>query len=199
MQGRSEHRGPLPLFTGGRPHTITHVRPAASGALIARGSDRVFGVRATLTAERHGAATPASSSVRSPTSSSMDIVGKRLMTDNAFAYVHNRSLRELLARHAIRHLRTQPYRPRTNGKVERFYQNDGTRIGIRARLPLTSTPQRRPATLAQRLQPATATAQSATGHPSAAFTTSVGRTTSRGSSSAARRLPTAGGVWRRAG
>jgi transposase InsO family protein len=50
------------------------------------------------------------------------IVAKRLMTDNAFAYVHNRSLRALLARHGIRHLTTEPYRPRTNGKVERFHQ-----------------------------------------------------------------------------
>jgi transposase InsO family protein len=50
------------------------------------------------------------------------IVAKRLMTDNAFAYVKNRSLRELLARRGIRHLTIQPYRPRTNGKVERFHQ-----------------------------------------------------------------------------
>jgi transposase InsO family protein len=50
------------------------------------------------------------------------IAAKRLMTDNAFSYVRNRSLRELLARHRIRHLTTQPYRPRTNGKVERFHQ-----------------------------------------------------------------------------
>jgi transposase InsO family protein len=50
------------------------------------------------------------------------IPAKRLMTDNAFAYVNNRSLRELLAARGIRHLRTEPYRPRTNGKVERFHQ-----------------------------------------------------------------------------
>jgi transposase InsO family protein len=50
------------------------------------------------------------------------IIAKRLMTDNAFAYIHNRSLRELLARQGILHLSTQPYRPRTNGKVERFHQ-----------------------------------------------------------------------------
>ena len=43
------------------------------------------------------------------------------MTDNAFAYVKNRSLRELLSQHGIRHLTTEPYRPRTNGKVERFH------------------------------------------------------------------------------
>jgi len=50
------------------------------------------------------------------------IVAKRLMTDNSFGYVKNRSLRELLARRGIRHLTTEPYRPRTNGKVERFHQ-----------------------------------------------------------------------------
>jgi transposase len=50
------------------------------------------------------------------------ITTKRLMTDNAFAYVRNRSLRDLLAARAIRHLTTQAYRPRTNGKVERFHQ-----------------------------------------------------------------------------
>jgi transposase InsO family protein len=42
--------------------------------------------------------------------------------DNGFSYVKNRSLRELLAGRDIRHLTTEPYRPRTNGKVERFHQ-----------------------------------------------------------------------------
>jgi transposase InsO family protein len=50
------------------------------------------------------------------------ITARRLMTDNAWSYTHNRSLRELLAANAIKHLTTQPYRPRTNGKVERFHQ-----------------------------------------------------------------------------
>ncbi|HYM64497.1 MAG TPA: IS481 family transposase [Gaiellaceae bacterium] len=50
------------------------------------------------------------------------ITARRLRTDNAFAYVKNRSLRELLASRGIRHLTTEPYRPRTNGKVERFHQ-----------------------------------------------------------------------------
>jgi len=50
------------------------------------------------------------------------IEASRLMTDNALAYVRNRSLRELLAAREIKHLTTQPYRPRTNGKVERFHQ-----------------------------------------------------------------------------
>ena len=50
------------------------------------------------------------------------IVAERLMTDNAFAYTKNRSLRELLHRRAISHLTTRPYTPRTNGKVERYQQ-----------------------------------------------------------------------------
>jgi transposase InsO family protein len=50
------------------------------------------------------------------------ITANRLMTDNAFIYTQNRSLRELLNRQGIRHLTTEPYRPRTNGKVERFHQ-----------------------------------------------------------------------------
>jgi transposase InsO family protein len=50
------------------------------------------------------------------------ITSKRVMTDNAFAYVKNRSLRELLAARHIKHLTTKPYRPQTNGKVERFHQ-----------------------------------------------------------------------------
>jgi transposase InsO family protein len=50
------------------------------------------------------------------------IVAKRVMTDNGFSYVKNRSLRELLVSQGIRHLTTEPYRPRTNGKVERFHQ-----------------------------------------------------------------------------
>jgi transposase InsO family protein len=50
------------------------------------------------------------------------IRARRVMTDNAWAYTHSRSFRELLARNGIRHLRTKPHRPRTNGKVERFHQ-----------------------------------------------------------------------------
>ena len=50
------------------------------------------------------------------------IIAKRVMTDNAFTYVMNRSLGELLVTHDIGHLKTKPYRPRTNGKVERFHQ-----------------------------------------------------------------------------
>jgi transposase InsO family protein len=47
---------------------------------------------------------------------------KRLMSDNAWSYTHNRSLRELLLARELKHLRTKPYRPQTNGKIERFHQ-----------------------------------------------------------------------------
>src|SRR5439155_16804912 len=50
------------------------------------------------------------------------IQAKRVMTDNAFAYIHSRVFHELLTRAGIRHLTIKPYRPRTNGKVERFHQ-----------------------------------------------------------------------------
>jgi transposase InsO family protein len=46
---------------------------------------------------------------------------ERVMTDNGSAYVshaHRQALRAL----GIRHLTTRPYRPRTNGKAERFIQ-----------------------------------------------------------------------------
>ncbi len=51
------------------------------------------------------------------------IHAKRLMTDNAWVYIKNQSLRELLTAREIKHLRTKPYRPQTNGKVERFHQS----------------------------------------------------------------------------
>jgi transposase InsO family protein len=46
---------------------------------------------------------------------------ERVMTDNGAPYrsqLHAQACREL----GLRHLRTQPYRPRTNGKAERFIQ-----------------------------------------------------------------------------
>jgi transposase InsO family protein len=50
------------------------------------------------------------------------ITAKRLQTDNAWCYVHNRSLRELLAEHSIQHRRIPPRTPKRNGKVERYQQ-----------------------------------------------------------------------------
>lgn len=46
---------------------------------------------------------------------------ERVMTDNGSAYKSRRFAR-LLRRLAIKHIRTRPYTPRTNGKAERFIQ-----------------------------------------------------------------------------
>jgi transposase InsO family protein len=50
------------------------------------------------------------------------ITARRLQTDNAWTYIHNRSLRELLAEHAIEHRRIPPRTPKRNGKIERYQQ-----------------------------------------------------------------------------
>lgn len=43
-----------------------------------------------------------------------------VMTDNAYVYTKARAFGEVLARCSARHIRTPPYTPRWNGKVERF-------------------------------------------------------------------------------
>jgi transposase InsO family protein len=45
----------------------------------------------------------------------------RVMTDNGSCY-KSRTFRRLLRRLGLRHVRTRPYTPRTNGKAERFIQ-----------------------------------------------------------------------------
>jgi transposase InsO family protein len=50
------------------------------------------------------------------------IEAKRLISDNAWTYTHNRTLAQLLARSGIRHLLIPYRRPQVNGKVERYQQ-----------------------------------------------------------------------------
>lgn len=50
------------------------------------------------------------------------IQAKRLQTDNAWAYTHNRDLAALLAARGIEHRRIPPRTPKRNGKVERYQQ-----------------------------------------------------------------------------
>jgi transposase InsO family protein len=45
---------------------------------------------------------------------------ERVMTDNAWTYTHSNRLAALFSELHIRHLRTRPRRPQTNGKAERF-------------------------------------------------------------------------------
>lgn len=46
---------------------------------------------------------------------------REVLTDNGSCYV-SRRFRQACKRHGLRHLRTKPYRPQTNGKAERFIQ-----------------------------------------------------------------------------
>ncbi|MFL1427196.1 MULTISPECIES: IS481 family transposase, partial [unclassified Nocardiopsis] len=50
---------------------------------------------------------------------SVGIVVERVLTDNGSCY-KSHAWRDLLAGQGIKHKRTRPYRPQTNGKVERF-------------------------------------------------------------------------------
>ena len=52
---------------------------------------------------------------------SLGVRVERVMTDNAFCYTQ-RQYAEALAALQLRHKRTRPYTPRTNGKAERFIQ-----------------------------------------------------------------------------
>jgi transposase InsO family protein len=45
---------------------------------------------------------------------------ERVMTDNAWTYTHSNRLATLFSELDIRHVRTRPRRPQTNGKAERF-------------------------------------------------------------------------------
>ena len=47
---------------------------------------------------------------------------RRVMTDNALAYTRSRAFKATLTGIGARHITTRPYRPRTNGKAERFIQ-----------------------------------------------------------------------------
>ena len=50
-----------------------------------------------------------------------DVFVERVMTDNGSCYVSH-PFREALEALGVRHVRTRPYRPQTNGKAERFIQ-----------------------------------------------------------------------------
>jgi transposase InsO family protein len=52
----------------------------------------------------------------------LGIQPRRLLSDNAFVYRKNRSLRKLLQAHQIEHRFIRPHRPQTNGKAERYQQ-----------------------------------------------------------------------------
>ncbi len=51
----------------------------------------------------------------------LGITVRQVLTDNGSCY-QSLAFREICQRHSIRHRRTRPYTPRTNGKAERFIQ-----------------------------------------------------------------------------
>ena len=71
---------------------------------------------------------------------------ERIMTDNGSAY-RSHAFRARLCRAGVRHLRTKPYTPRTNGKAERFLQTGHARMRLCPRLPVVpgAAPPRCPA------------------------------------------------------
>jgi hypothetical protein len=105
---------------------------------------------------------------------------KRLMTDNGFSYVKNRSLRELLARRGIRHLTTGPTgharTARSSASTRRWPASGPTG----SRTAHTDNATRRCHTGSTTTTGTGRTARSETGLQSPAFITSVGRTTSGG-------------------
>ena len=78
---------------------------------------------------------------------------ERVMTDNGSAY-RSHAFRDACARCRLRHMRTRPYTPRTNGKAERFIQTSLREWAYARSLPARHGAGRRPAPLAAPLQPA---------------------------------------------
>ena len=69
---------------------------------------------------------------------SLGVKIERVMTDNGAAY-KSRRFAKLLRRLKIRHIRTRPYTPRTNGKAERFIQTLLCEWPVLGAIPLQST------------------------------------------------------------
>ena len=69
------------------------------------------------------------------------------MTDNAFGYVKNRSSARAAAPPRDPALRTRPYTPRTNGKVERYQQTLQREWAYALEYASSAGPTRRAATL----------------------------------------------------
>ena len=71
------------------------------------------------------------------------VIVERVLTDNAFVYRHGRDWHRVLDEHGIGHRLIRPYRPQTNGKVERFNRTLLDEWAYAA--PFTSTTDRRAA------------------------------------------------------
>jgi transposase InsO family protein len=63
----------------------------------------------------------------------------RVLSDNEVGY-RSRLFGAALAETGVRHQRTRPYRPQTNGKVERFNRTPFGGVGLPAAVPLKCRP-----------------------------------------------------------
>ena len=101
---------------------------------------------------------------------------KRLQTDNAWTYIHNQSLKALLAEHGIQHRRIPPRTPNATGKSRR-YQQTSNENGAWGSATDQATPEQPPfpsGSITTTLH--ATTAPSATAHRSPAFGTTQGTT-----------------------
>jgi transposase InsO family protein len=69
------------------------------------------------------------------------ITVQRVLTDNGSCY-KSFTWRDALAADGITHKRTRPYRPQTNGKVEKIQPHPGRGMGLRPALQVRSRPAR---------------------------------------------------------
>src|SRR4051812_30005629 len=104
------------------------------------------------------------------------IQARRLQTDNAWTYIHNRSLRELLSDRLIQHRRIPPRTPKRNGKVERYQQTLAREWAYGQRYATHTAERPRYPSGSSTTTPSGTTARSQTGHRSAAFRTNRGTT-----------------------
>ena len=121
------------------------------------------------------------------------IIVERVLTDNAMAYRHSADFHRVLDEHGIGHRLIRPYRPQTNGKVERYNR---TLLDEWAYASVFNSSNHRKTALASWLNEYNYdhTTHSLANHPPAASTTSLGTTTRARCLCCSRRPDPGGGV-----
>ena len=77
---------------------------------------------------------------------------ERVLSDNGGCY-RSHLWRDTCAELGITHKRTRPYRPQTNGKIERFHRTLADGLGVQEALQLRISPASSSASMAPPLQP----------------------------------------------
>jgi transposase InsO family protein len=89
---------------------------------------------------------------------SLGVKIERVMTDNGSCY-RSKAFAHTCKTLGLEPIRTKPYTPKTNGKAERFIQDQPARMGLRPRLQHLGRTRRRTAQMAPPLQLASAPCQ----------------------------------------